>query len=84
MPGTPLHFRLRFFLTAAGVKRTAFVTPQPWIWVKHASGVRSEMKVRIEDRSAPWQIRLSIHLRNGCGRRDYTLEKCSSLHDSHP
>ena len=71
MPWTPLYFRLSLFLIARRRQENGFRDATALDMRKTRVRVSSEMKVRIEDRSAPRQIRLSIPLRSGCGCGDY-------------
>ena len=60
MPGTPLHFRLGFFLSAGWRQEDRFGDAATLNMGKTCVRVRAEMEVCIEDGSAPWRIRLSL------------------------
>src|SRR5579864_2589161 len=80
MPGTFLHFRYGSFLTARGSQEDRVCHAATLHMDETCVRVGSEVEVRVQNRSAPRRLLLSLQAPDSRGRRENRLEKCSSLH----
>src|SRR6266702_129379 len=80
MPGTLLHFCLGPVLIAGGSQENRLCDAAALHMYETCVRIGSEVEVRVQDRSAPQQARLSRQVLSGRGRRENRFEKCPSLH----